>query len=307
MVAPAHLKSLQALEMAVRLGSLTRAAEQLGITPAAVGQRVKTLEDYLGVRLLERGRAGIRASPELTSAVPRLRTAFAELEAAATELELQRGHEIHIAAISDFAELWLRPRLEAFQRDYPNILFSINGEGDAPVRFGRVDCEVSFRAISTLPGHAMLFRDFVLPISSPVNFDRTADLPDRTRLEGFPLLHLDFYRNDPAGISWPEWFKRNGIDRTAPERGIRFQHIRALLDAIEANAGISLCGVALISERIDDGTLKLPYPVATGAWTEFGFVAEFRTDTSRRPIALFREWLLAEGQATTAWMEDFSC
>lgn len=292
--------------MAVRLGSLTRAAEQLGITPAAVGQRVKTLEDYLGVRLLERGRAGIRPSPELMSAVPRLRTAFAELDAAAIDLELQRGHEIHIAAISDFAELWLRPRLEAFKRDHPNILFSINGEGDAPVRFGRVDCEVSFRAISDLPGHDTLFRDFVVPISSPVNFDRTAQLPDRTRLEGFPLLHLDFYRNDPVGFSWPDWFKRNGITRTAPERGIRFQQIRPLLDAIEANAGISLCGVALITDRVEDGTIKLPYPVATGAWTASGFVAKFRTDTSRRPLAVFRDWLLAEARATISWMESFS-
>ena len=304
MVAPAHLKSLQALEMAIRLGSLTRAADLLGITPAAVGQRVKTLEDYLGVQLLERGRGGIRPTGELTAALPHLRDAFADLECAAAELDLQRGHEIHIAAISDFAELWLCPRLEAFSAQHPNILFCINGEGRAPPRLGKVDCEIGFGPVFEDERHSLLFRDFVLPISSPLNFDRTAGLPAETRLEGFPLLHLDFYRNDPAGFSWPAWFARNGFQRTAPERGIRFQHIRALLDAVDANAGISLCGLALISDRIDAGSVVLPYSIGTGGWTQHGFVAEFRADITRQPVARFREWLLAESAATRDWLHD---
>lgn len=302
MVAPAHLRSLQALEMAIRLGSLTRAADLLGITPAAVGQRVKTLEVYLGVRLLERSRAGIQPTPELSTALPHLVSAFSQLEAAAAELDLQRGHEIHIAAVSDFADLWLRPRLERFSEQHPNILFCINGVGSAVPRLGKVDCEISFREIVEDERHLVLFRDFVMPISSPVNFDRTASLAAVTRLQGFPLLHLDFYRNDPAGISWPEWFKRNGVERTAPERGIRFQQIGPLLDAVDADAGISLCGLALIAERVERGRVMLPYPISMGMPTEFGFVADFRADLSRRPIAMFREWLLREGEATNDWL-----
>lgn len=303
MVAPAHLKSLQALEIAVRLGSMARAAEVLGITPAAVGQRVKTLEDYLGVQLLERGRAGIKPTGQLIAALPHLAGAFAELEAAADQLDLQRGHEIHVAAISDFAELWLRPRLQAFCERHPNILFCINGEGRAPARLGKVDCEISFGPLQEDERHSALFRDFVLPISSPANFERTAQMPAQTRLEGFPLLHLDFYRNDPVGFSWPVWFKRNAVDRTAPDRGIRFQQIGPLLDAVGANAGISLCGLALIGDRIEGGSLKLPYPLKTGSWTVHGFVAHFRGDLSRRPVVLFRNWLLAQSRETSAWLD----
>ena len=113
MVAPTYLRSLQALELAVREGSFAAAAESLGITPAAVGQRVKALEDYLGVELLVRGRAGIRPAPGLLAALPHLHQGFGELAQAARELELQRGHELHIAAASDFVELWLVPRLDA--------------------------------------------------------------------------------------------------------------------------------------------------------------------------------------------------
>ncbi len=47
-------------------------------------------------------------------------------------LDMQRGHELHIAAPSDFVELWLKPRLPAFTREYPNARFNINGEGEAP-------------------------------------------------------------------------------------------------------------------------------------------------------------------------------
>ena len=53
-----HLKSLQAVESAIRFGALTREAEALSITPAAVGQRIKALEDYLGLELVVRGRSG---------------------------------------------------------------------------------------------------------------------------------------------------------------------------------------------------------------------------------------------------------
>ena len=93
MAAPFHLRSLQALEMAVRASSFVGAANALGITPAAVGQRVKALEDYLGIQLLARGRSGITPTHELIAALPALSTAFAALETAMDALEAQRGHD----------------------------------------------------------------------------------------------------------------------------------------------------------------------------------------------------------------------
>jgi len=87
----------------VRLGSLKRAADTLSITPAAVGQRVKALEDYLGINLLLRRRSGLQPTPELLTALGSLSSAFRELDTAADLLNLQRRDEIHIAATSDFA------------------------------------------------------------------------------------------------------------------------------------------------------------------------------------------------------------
>lgn len=305
MVTLSHLKSLQALELAVRLGSLKEAADALSITPAAVGQRVKALEDYLGMDLLERGRSGLRPTQQLTIALAHLSTAFRELDAAAVALDLQRGQEIHVAAPSDLVELWLRPRLAVFRSVHPNILFSINGEGDAPLRLGAADCEISFGPPRDDTASDILFRDYILPISSHENTQRIAAFNRRERLEGFPLLHLDFYRNDPAAPGWSSWIAARKLKRTAPDRGIRFQRITAVLEAVLADAGLTLCGLALISDLVEQKRLSLPFPVSTGTWTSHAFQSRFRSDALARPqVRRFRDWLIGEGDVTRAWLSE---
>lgn len=303
MVAPSHLKSFQALEAAIQAGSLKGAADVLAITPAAVGQRIKALEDYLGVDLLARGRSGLTPTPALAAALTHVRAAFRELETAAEILDLQRGHEIHIAAVSDFAELWLKPRLAQFRAAHPNTIFCINGEGDARLRLGAVDCEIRFAAITNALTVDTLFKDYLVPITSHENAKRVSHVAKRDRVEGFPLLHLDFYKDDAAALGWAGWIKVNRVRRTAPERGMRFQRIEPVLEAIHADAGIAICGLALIANAIDTQQLSLPFALSTGAWTEHVFQARFRADAVARPqMRRFRAWLMQEAEATRAWL-----
>jgi LysR family glycine cleavage system transcriptional activator len=82
---------------------------------------------------------------------------------------------------------------------------------------------------------------------------------------------------------------------------MRFQRIVDALDAVEADAGLTLCGLALILDRIAAGTVRLPYPVETGIPTAHAFVARFRPDAAARPhIRRFREWLAEESRVTAA-------
>ncbi|HXC58910.1 MAG TPA: LysR substrate-binding domain-containing protein [Steroidobacteraceae bacterium] len=302
-MALSHLRSLQALELALRTGSLKDAAAALGITPAAAGQRIKALEEYLGTELLVRGRSGLRAAPALGAVLPQLSGAFRELEQVATQLDMQRGHEVHVAAPPDLAELWLRPRLSRFTRDYPNIRFRINGEGDAPLRIRPADCEMRFGPAPQSGPSDVLFRDFVLPIGSPETTARIASVTRRDRLEGFPLLHLDFYKDDPAAPNWTHWVKAQRLRRTEPNRGIRYQRIVTVIEAVLANAGFTLCGMALLSELLESGRLSLPFPASTGSWTGHAFQARFRSDALARPeLRRFREWLAAEADTTRQWL-----
>jgi LysR family transcriptional regulator, glycine cleavage system transcriptional activator len=298
-----HLKSLQALELALRQGSLQAAANALWLTPAAVGQRIKALEDYLGVDLLLRGRSGLRATAEMSPALSHLRTAFAELETVATLLNLQRSDQIYVAATSDFVDLWLRGRLDGFRAQYPQIQFSINGEGDAPMRIGPVDCEIHFGASRGGQIEETLFHDFVLPMTSPENTRRIARVRQKESLEGFPLLHVDFYKDDPQAPNWADWIAAHRFKRTEPNRGIRFQRIQPALEAVIADAGVAICGLALLETQVATEALSFPFSVGTGHWTAHAFQARFRPDALLRPqLRRFREWLAAEAGATRGWL-----
>jgi LysR family transcriptional regulator, glycine cleavage system transcriptional activator len=306
---PTHLRSLQALELALRTGSLKGAAERLAITPAAAGQRVKALEDYLGIALLVRGRSGLQATPALAGALPHLEAAFRELRSVTELLDLQRGQEFHVAAVPDFADLWLQQRLPAFAAAHPNIRISVNGEGTAPLRVGRIDCEITFGSTNALQRDERkpdrLFGDFVLPISSPEIDARVAGRPENERLEGLALFHVDFYKDDPQAPKWPQWVATQGHKRTAPERGIRFTRVTQAIETVTDGAGYAMCGIALARNQLETGELSLPFPLSTGRWTSYAFQARFRTDALLRPqVRRFRQWLLEEARRTESWLID---
>ena len=63
------------------------------------------------------------------------------------------------------------------------------------------------------------------------------------------MLHLDFYKEDRKVPNWTAWFETNRLRRTVPDRGIRFQRIKPTLDAMLANAGFALCGLALLGSH----------------------------------------------------------
>lgn len=246
------------------------------------------------------------------NALPHLQAAFRELSQAADMLELQRGHQIRIAAASDIVDLWLAPRLPAFRARHPNIELQVNGEGTQPRRVSAADCEIFFGA--TDGGRSgderrsdLLFHEHVLPITSPENERRVAALGGTARLEGFPLLHVDFYKDDPQAPKWSDWLVSEGLNRTAPERGIRFQRIAPAVDAVLANAGFAMCGMALLREAIDAGRLSLPFPISSGRRSSHAFQVRFRAETLQRPqVRRFRQWLLDEASTTRRWIDTKS-
>lgn len=299
MTSPTHLRSLQALDLAIRKGSLKAAAAELSITPAALGQRIKSLEEYLGYELISRGRSGVRPSRDIQPALAHLSAAFRELDTVSRLLNFQRVNEIHITADSDWAQLWLAPRLASYQEANPSTLFCVNGVGDVPTRLGDADCEVGL-SIGALPGQVdSLYRDYLLPITSPVNKERVSTLPVNEELEGFPLLHLDAYTVDASDMGWPEWVRRFGHRATNPERGIRYNKVVQALEAVYANAGFILCGVSLVYPQIQQQRLSVPFPVEQGDYAAREYQVCFRPESLKRnAVQSFREWLLQEAQNT---------
>ena len=304
MAPTSHLRAFQALELAVRTGSLTAAAEILGLTPAAVGQRIKGLEDYLGLDLILRSRSGILPTRGLEAALPHLNAAFRELGTVGDILDLHRAQEIHITADTDWADLWLIPRLPKFRTDFPNVLFCVNGIGDVPIRLGKADCEVWFGPARNHPAEDRLFRDYLAPITSPDNVWRLGGRGRDKDLDGLPLLHIERPARQESVFGWPEWIRMFGHRQTATERGIRYRHVHHALEAVYSAAGILICGLALVRDDLLAGRITLLFPMWEGQWTKDSYHIAFNEGAIRRgPVQQFRKWLAAEAQATEAGIE----
>lgn len=295
MVPVVHLKSLQALEMAIREGSLKAAAARLGITPAAVGQRIRTLEVYLGTDLLLRGRSGLLPTPELDQALADLRLAFAALDRATQALDFQRLSEIHIVADHDWADLWLQPRIDTFQQQHPGIRFCINGLGQVPTRLGAPDLRIT---CDEGPGEA-LFRDLYVPVSGRDNTRRIAGRDAAMPMEGMPLIHLKARRDGKPVPGWVDWFAAFGQREKGNDRGVHYQGTLTALEAVRNNVGFLVCGLALVLQDVAAGSVELPFPPQQHIAARHPYRLALRSEAESRPqVARFLSWLRTESAQT---------
>ena len=192
------LQKYLALLKTVELGSISRAAEQMGYTQSAVSRMIADLEEEWGVELLRRSRAGI----EVSSVGQRLLPLLHSIAADCAELEYTVGelHGLHMGLIrvgtfTSVSDLWIPRLLMSFQKMYPNIEFELmNSENYSQIeewiRHGKVDCGfVSLPTISDLQT-SFLKRDMlvaVLPVDHPM-----AGVPlfPVDKLEGEPFIKL---------------------------------------------------------------------------------------------------------------------
>ncbi|MEO8243365.1 MAG: LysR family transcriptional regulator [bacterium] len=303
MVATTHLKSLQALDMAIREGSLKLAAARLGITPAAVGQRVRALEDFLGCDLLHRGRSGLAPTSELGLALTDLRQAFDALERVTQTLDFQRRSEIHIVADPDWAELWLLPRMAVFRAENPNILFCVNGAGDVPLRIGTPDLRVVY---DREPGE-ILFRDVFAPVTGPDNTRRLADLDPVRQMEGMPLLHLKSHHESGGRPGWVEWFAAFGHRKIGPDRGIHYQNAILALEAVRQNVGFLVCGLSLVLQDLEIATIVAPFQMSEHLLAPHPYLLRVREEGPHRPqLQKFIAWLRSEAKKTQHKLDEIS-
>lgn len=124
------LNALRVFDAAARHLSFTRAADELAVTPAAVGQQIRALEDMLGVVLFRRTSKGLELTEEANAGLESLRAGFLHFENAVQEMQAgQSSHVYTIAAPRDFFAAWLAHRIASFREANPEVRFSlIDGE-----------------------------------------------------------------------------------------------------------------------------------------------------------------------------------
>ena len=293
-----HLRSLQALELAIRKGSFKEAADELSITPAALGQRIKSLEEFLDTELIVRGRKGTRSSQELQEVLSDLQLAFQALDRVTNSLNFQRAYAIHIVADRDLADLWLAPRLPRFREMYPKIQFCINGTGDVPSKIGSPDIRIER---GTDAKGDVLFEDYFVPVTAPSNLWRLGRHDESAEMEGVSLIHVQSRANQP---DWAAWSIAFGKRKSGLTHCQKYRNTRMTLDAARKAVGYMLCGLSLIEDDLGKGVLALPFPSKLGLAAESPYRLWARDPVTSRPqLQKFVDWLREEGQKTEAFIK----
>ncbi|WP_088311328.1 LysR family transcriptional regulator [Novosphingobium sp. B 225] len=137
------LNALRVFDAAARHLSFTRAADELAVTPAAVGQQIRALEDVLGVVLFRRTPKGLELTEEAMAGLEALRTGFLHFEDAVQMMQAgQSSHVYTIAAPREFFATWLAPRLARFRADNPEVRFNMVSDEDADFTEANLDLAV---------------------------------------------------------------------------------------------------------------------------------------------------------------------
>lgn len=147
------LNGLRVLDAAARHLSFTRAADELAVTPAAVGQQIRALEDMLGTVLFRRTPKGLELTPEGENGLDALRAGFLQFEEAVRAMQAgQSSKSLTIAAPRDFTAKWLAPRLAAYGKSDPDLRFVLVAADDA-IDFTQANLDLGIRFGRDTDGH----------------------------------------------------------------------------------------------------------------------------------------------------------
>lgn len=139
------LNGLRVLDAAARHLSFTRAADELAVTPAAVGQQIRALEDLLGVVLFRRTPKGLELTDEALAGLDAIREGFLRFEEGVQAIQAgQSSHVYTIACPRDFFAAWLSPRLAAFRGGNEQLRFALVG-GDGEIDFTEANLDLAVR------------------------------------------------------------------------------------------------------------------------------------------------------------------
>ena len=294
------LASLRAFEAAARHLSFTRAAEDLSVTPGAISQQVRQLEDWLGVQLFRRMPKGVLLTDAGQLYGSELREVFARLVLASDRVRRHAASPIlTISMVPSLATRWLIPRLGAFRARHPEIDLRLE-VNSAPTDFTReaVDAGIRQGRGPGWPGlHAdPLFPNILFPVCSPRLLEEAPPLRGPRDLARLPLLHEDPWI-DAEGrsqeLTWTEWLAAVGAPEVDATRGPHFSQTQMSLRAALAGQGVALANAVLAGEDLRAGRLVRALPQEVDAGSGYWFVCP-EGGLARPRLAAFRGWLLEE-------------
>ena len=244
------LNALRAFEAAARLGGFVNAAQELSVTPGAVSQHIKTLEDWVGAPLFQRQAHGVvltalgkATAKEFCGVFDAMGEAVRALRARATQ------KSISIAAMPSVAQLWLSPRMPAIRAALPEVDISIYVLESRPnLAREMFDLSVFLDRQTGARNEIVLAADTMFPVCSA---DIAARLNAGADLRAFPWLFDTAWASD-----WQAWADQAGL---AVQNGPHFSLYALALQEACNGAGIAIAHAPLVADMLDRGALVAPY------------------------------------------------
>ena len=279
------LNALRAFEAAARHESFAKAADELGVTPAAVSHQVKGLEEWLGSPLFMRHAQGLQLTNPGRAAMPAFCAAFEALGVAVQELRVAAPRlQIIIAALPSVAQLWLTPRLPALRTAFPKARPSIYAIEEPPdFRKEPFDLAIFFMH-EPRPGSRSfkLCDDLIFPVCTP---EIASTLRKPSDLASQLLLWDTSWVSD-----WACWLSAAEVTDIPINEGPAFSLYSLAVQAARDGAGVLMAHEALIVDAMASGDLVAPFPLRAKTGLSLEILAP---DRPAAQAAQLIEWLIA--------------
>ena len=292
-------RALRTLLAAGKHLNFTRAADELGLTPAAVSFQIKEIEDQLGVKLFVRTSRTIRLTEPGTIVCDAAADALDVMHRGVSRAQKAgRGTaQLKVTVDPQFATKWLMRRVERFRKSHPDVdlRFDIAYE----VRDFEVDdIDVAIRFGSgKYPGLAAsrLFDNIIVPVCSPRLLTSGKPLREPRDLLHHTLAHIEWSRQGVTWPNWRMWMAAAGIDDFDDSNTIVFEASSNAVDAAMAGDAVALADFAMVANDLSEGRLVRPFDLSIKAAPEYAYHLVYpETSALDRRIAAFRAWLLEE-------------
>ncbi|RCW81552.1 LysR substrate-binding domain-containing protein [Phyllobacterium bourgognense] len=285
------LTALTVFEAASRLSSFTRAAEELGVTQAAVSRQIHLLEKDFGFALFMRLHRKVALTDKGKALSAATSDAFNLIAEAVTDLRKDApGDELTISATVAFSHFWLMPRISEFSRQYPYINLRILSQDNMPnLQLGEADVAIRFGNGMWPDAHAeLLFEDEVFPVCSPKYIGVDGRIKTPADLTSYSLISNE--TDDPTWTGWNEWLSSFSIVVPKKTLGLRCSFYTEAIYAALNGQGIALGWTHLVEDLLQQGRLVRLTDAAIkprGAY----FVVVPTRQRSKETANLFVNWL----------------
>ena len=282
-----HLNGLRALEAVGRLGSLQKAADELGVTVGAVSQQVIKAEEQFGHPVFERTSKGMRLTAFGTPLVEKLGLGFRQLAEAVAGARQRDEAILTISVAPILASRWLIHRIDRFSAAHPEIGLRIEAT-TALVDLARSDVDLAIRIGPGIwPGAKAdyIMAQEMFPVCAPALAERLKGPED---LQTMPAV-ID--AND--AFTWDIWLARAGLAVPGPKTRHLFSDASLCLDAAIAGQGVLLGWPILASWALREGRLVAPLNIRVTTDKAYYFVSAPGVREPRK-VTLFKAWMRSE-------------